>query len=169
MRPPTPSKTNGERVELRIDAAGHITVLSRTQAGPPICPICLADTTLIDTPHGPVRVTDLATGDVVWTAEAGGQRITAPIVEIGSMPAPAGHEVLRVVLDDGRAVNASSGHPSADGRALGALHVGDRLDGASVVAIERLAYRGRTYDLLPAGATGAYWADGVLVGSTLRR
>lgn len=34
---------------------------------------------------------------------------------------------------------------------------------------ERLPYRGRTYDVLPAGPTGAYWADGVLLGSTLRR
>jgi hypothetical protein len=24
-----------------------------------------------------------------------------------------------------------------------------------------------TYDLLPSGATGFYWADGILIGSTL--
>ncbi len=93
----------------------------------------------------------------------------APVLEVGSTVAPPGHAVVRVRLSDGRTVTASPGHPTADGRALGMFSVGDRLDGAAVVAIERLPYRGRTYDLLPAGATGAYWADGVLLLSTLRR
>ncbi|HEX9437532.1 MAG TPA: Hint domain-containing protein [Candidatus Limnocylindria bacterium] len=169
MRPQTSSKSSGERVELRIDTAGRITVLSRTQAGPPNCPICLSDATLIDTPSGPVRVTEIRVGDVVWTADASGQRVAAPVLEVGSTVAPPGHAVVRVRLSDGRTVTASPGHPPADGRALGMFSVGDRLDGAAVVAIERLPYRGRTYDLLPAGATGAYWADGVLLLSTLRR
>ncbi len=169
VRPATTSKSSGERVELRVDTAGRITVLSRTQAGPPNCPICLADTTLIDTPSGPVRVTEIRTGDVVWTAAASGQRVATPVLEVGNVEAPAGHAVVRATLADGRAVTASPGHPTADGRALGTLAAGDRLDGAVIAAIERLPYRARTYDLLPAGATGAYWADGVLLLSTLRR
>ena len=168
VRPQSASKA-GERVELRIDAGGRITVLSRTQAGPPNCPICLADTTMIDTPSGPVRVVDLRRGDIIWTLGMTGSRVAAQLVAVGDVEAPADHEVLRIALRDGRAVTGSDGHPTADGRPLRTLSVGDALDGSTVTSIERLPYRGRTYDVLPAGPTGAYWADGVLLASTLRR
>jgi hypothetical protein len=76
---------------------------------------------------------------------------------------------VRLVLGDGRVVLVSPGHPTADGRRVGALRAGDPIDGAHVAAAERVAYGGgATYDVLPAGATGAYWANGVLLGSTLR-
>jgi hypothetical protein len=43
------------------------------------------------------------------------------------------------------------------------------LDGAHIASVDRVAYAGgATYDILPAGATGTYWANGVLLGSTLR-
>jgi hypothetical protein len=165
---PRDATKQGERVELRIDDRGQLSVLARQQAGPPNCPICLADTTLIDTPSGPARVTDLRAGDVIWTMDPRGERVAVPLVELGSVEAPAGHEVLRVALADGRVVTASPGHPTADGRRLGSLEVGEQLDGSAIVSIERLPYRGRTYDVLPAGPTGVYWADGVLLHSTLR-
>lgn len=114
-------------------------------------------------------MTELRPGHVVWTQDDGGRRVAAPILEVGSLEAPLGHEVLRVTLADGRAVTASPGHPLVDGRAVGSLAIGDLLDGSSVAGIVRLPYRGRTYDLLPAGTTRAYWADGILLGSTLRR
>jgi hypothetical protein len=167
--PPTGGKASGERIELRIDTAGRITVLSRAPANPPNCPICLVGTTLIATPSGDVRVTDLRAGDLVWSADASGRRVAAQIIETGSVEAPVGHEVLRVALADGRTVTASAGHPTADGRSLVSLRPGEALDGSQVTTIERFPYRGRTYDLLPAGATGTYWADGVLLASTLRR
>jgi hypothetical protein len=47
--------------------------------------------------------------------------------------------------------------------------VGATIDGAIVVARRVSTYRGATWDLLPAGDTGHYWADGVLLGSTLAR
>jgi hypothetical protein len=71
-------------------------------------------------------------------------------------------------LSDGRELHASPGHPTADGRALGDLQAGDLLDGAYVVLMERLPYDGiATFDLLPSGDTGLYWANGILMGSTL--
>jgi hypothetical protein len=74
------------------------------------------------------------------------------------------------VLADGRELFASPGHPLADGRALGAVTTGDQVDGATVVSATRVPYGyGRTFDLLPAGPTGTYWADGIALGSTLRR
>jgi hypothetical protein len=37
-----------------------------------------------------------------------------------------------------------------------------------VVFLEDVPYEGSaTYDLLPSGDTGLYWADGILLGSTL--
>lgn len=168
FRSPDPSK-QGERVDGRISAGGRITISRRESAGPPPCPICLADTTRIDTPRGPVLVTDLAVGDLVWTTDERGDRVASPIVETGSTVARPGHEVVRVLLADGRAVTASPGHPTADGRTIGSLGVGDELDGSKISAIERVPYSGRTFDLLPAGPTGLYWADGVLLASTLRR
>jgi len=72
------------------------------------------------------------------------------------------------VLADGRQVTASAGHPTLDGRALGQLQVGDILDGSEVISVEIIhLHDSGTYDLLPSGASGAYWANGILLRSTL--
>jgi len=130
------------------------------------CPICLAATTRIATPHGPILVSDLRAGMLVWTVDAG-KRVAAPIAIVRYTPAPFGHRVIRVVLADGRAVVASPGHPTGDGRRVGELNPGDLLDGSRVAMINVLPYSGDTWDLLPLSSTGTYWADGVLLGSTL--
>ena len=159
----------GERVDGRVSAQGRVTVLSRTASGPPPCPICLALGTRIATPRGEAAVEDLRVGDLVWTIDAGGERIAARLIAVGNTPVPATHEVVRVVLDDGHVVLVSPGHPTADGRRIGNLVAGDALDGERVVSTERVRYLGgATYDILPASATGAYWANGILLGSTLR-
>ena len=130
------------------------------------CPICLAATTRIGTPDGPILVPDLRAGMLVWTVDAG-KRVAAPIAIVRYTPAPFGHRVIRVVLADGRAVVASPGHPTGDGRRVGELNPGDLLDGSRIVAMDVLPYAGDTWDLLPLSSTGTYWADGVLLGSTL--
>jgi hypothetical protein len=150
-----------------VDSGGKVTVTS-SKPGRPNCPICLAAATLIDTPSGPVRVIDLKLGDQVWTATATGDRLEARVAALGSVAFPFGHEAIRLQLSDGRVVTASAGHPTADGRTVGQLREGDRLDGATVVAATPVHLNdGATYDLLPSGPTGRYWADGVLLGSTL--
>jgi hypothetical protein len=151
---------------VRVD--GVITVTSRTASGPPPCPICLAASTLIATPGGAVRVVDIKPGMVVWTADRDGNRVAAAVLEVGSTQVPAGHLMVHLVLADGRELLVSPGHKTADGRALGSLAAGDQLDGSTIKLWELVPYSGdRTYDLLPAGATGAYWANGVLLASTL--
>ena len=48
------------------------------------------------------------------------------------------------------------------------LQAGDALDGSTITRWELVPYTEvRTYDLLPAGATGYYWANGILLASTL--
>jgi hypothetical protein len=151
---------------VRVD--GLVSVKSRTPAGPPMCPICLAVGTMIATPNGDVRVTDVTAGMIVWTESAAGVRVAAPVVEIGSMEVPAGHLMVHLKLADGRELHVSPRHPTADGRKAGALHIGDELDGSPIAMFELVPYSGdRTYDILPAGPTGHYWANGILMSSTL--
>jgi hypothetical protein len=51
---------------------------------------------------------------------------------------------------------------------LGGLNAGDLLDGARVTAVDVLHYEGgATFDILPAGSTGLYWANCVQLASTL--
>jgi hypothetical protein len=134
------------------------------------CPICLPADARIAAPGGDVRAGDVREGMTVWTRDASGRRVPARVELVGATPLGAAHTVVRVALSDGRVVSASPGHPIADGEALGALQPGDRIDGARVLSVARVPYRGeRTVDLLPAGPTGIYWADGVPLGSTLRR
>jgi hypothetical protein len=162
--------TGYERVAGRVALDGTVTIDSRSPGNRPNCPICLAATTLIATPGGAFRVTEVRVGTVVWTQNAGGERVASPVVAVGSTAAPAGHEMVHLVLADGRELLASPGHKTADGRALGSLKAGDPLDGSTVVTWGLVPYAGsRTYDLLPAGPTGRYWAGGILLSSTLTR
>ena len=113
-------------------------------------------------------VTDLAVGMDIWTVDPSGARVNSVIERVGSSPAPVGHQMVHLVLDDGRQLLASPGHPLADGRRLEELVPGDVVDGAWVTSLENVDYEGTdTYDVLPAGATGQYWSDGALLGSTL--
>jgi len=150
-----------------IDGSGSVDV-QKQEPAIPTCPICLAKGTLIDTPRGPIPVENLRLGDSVWTVNGAGERVAATILRTSRVPVPATHQVVHVTLSDGRELWASPGHPTTDGKMLGDLAVNDRLDGALVINVERLHYAGTaTYDLLPSGNTGFYWANGILIGSTL--
>lgn len=158
-----------EHVVGTIDGHGAISLESHDPTqfpGRGGCPICLAAADRIATPYGEIPVAELRPGMLVWTIDAG-RRVAAPISVVGHTRAPFGHRVIRVVLADGRAVAASPGHPTTDGRRVGDLNPGDLLDGNRIVTIESLPYVGDTWDLLPLSSTGAYWANGVLLGSTL--
>src|SRR5712692_1213008 len=162
------AQTTVELVDGSVRVDGVVTVTSRKPSGMPPCPICLADSTLIATPGGNVRVTAIKAGMLVWTAAGDGTRIAAPVVEVGSMVVPTGHLMVHLRLSDGRELLVSPGHRTADGRPLGSLALGDELDGSRIALWELVPYGGaRTYDLLPAGPTGMYWANGILLSSTL--
>jgi hypothetical protein len=158
---------DGELITGVIDAQGAITIEQR-EAALVMCPICLAADTLIDTPDGPVAVQDLRVGMLVWTLDASGKRMAQPLIAVGSTVVPASHQVVYVLLDDGRELLVSPGHPTADGRTIGELRAGDMIDGSVIMSAERVLYTSyATYDLLPAGDTGFYWANGILIASTL--
>jgi hypothetical protein len=162
------AQTAVELVDGSVRVDGVVTVTSRKPSGMPPCPICLAAATLIATPGGEVRVTHIKPGMLVWTAAGDGTRVAAPVVDVGSMEVPSGHLMVHLRLADGRELLASPGHRTADGRPLGSLAAGEGLDGSRITLWELVPYGGtRTYDLLPAGPTGTYWANGILLSSTL--
>lgn len=165
---PAPGASEGRRTAGSIDQHGAITIDQQAPAGQPPCPICLARGTRIATPGGDMAVEDIRVGMRVWSIDEAGRRIVANVVEIGQTPVPASHKVVRLVLDDGRVLRASPGHPLADGRLLGDVRAGDRINGATVVSATLEPYEGgSTFDLLPDSLSHAYVADGIPLGSTL--
>jgi hypothetical protein len=131
----------------------------------PLC-ICAAPDTPIATPLGERAIAELAVGDLVYSVD-GGRPAIVPIVRVNRTPV-ANHHVLRVKLRSGAVLTMSPGHPTADGRRFADLQPGAALDGVVIADVELTPYaHDATYDILPASDTGAYFAAGVLVGSTL--
>ncbi len=152
-----------------VSSDGTVSVASSNPGHAPMCPICLAASTLIGTPSGPVTVTKVEVGMLVWTLAADGSMVAVPVLAIGSTPVPPTHLMVHLGLADGRELWASPGHRTADGRQLGTLAVGDAVDGSRVIFWTLEPYAGgSTYDLLPAGPTGTYWANGIRLASTLK-
>lgn len=134
-----------------------------------VCPICLASETRIATPEGDVRVTDLRPGMKVWSQDTSGTRIPSTVIRVSRTPVPATHLMLRLSFDDSRTLLVSPGHPTTDGRTIADLSVGENYDGSRIIRKEYLRYEDdATYDLLPDSPTGYYWANGIVVGSTLK-
>ena len=158
----------GEHIQGTITTSGEIQIASR-ESSLNTCPICLTKGTLIDTPTGQVPVEQLEKGMTVWTLDNFGKRIVTEIIGIATTPVPLNFQVVRIQMEDGRSVTASPQHPTAAGKAIADYQVGDILDGARVVSIGYVTYEGgKTYDILTAGTTGLYWANGILLGSTLK-
>jgi hypothetical protein len=129
---------------------------------------CASPDTRVATPNGERRLADLVVGDLVYSVD-GLEIRPVPIARVNRV-AVSNHRVLRVTFAGSATIEMSAGHPTADGRPLAALRPGDELDGATVIGIETIPYvYSHTYDILPASESGAYFASGVLVGSTLAR
>ena len=133
------------------------------------CPVCLALHTKIDTPKGPVAVENITPGMKVWTVTKDGVRVSTDVEKAIRTQVPSDHRVVQLTCVDGRELFVSPGHPIGDGRTIGVLKAGDVLNGTLVKEARLVAYIfSYTYDLLPAGDTGQYWAEGILLGSTLK-
>jgi len=161
-------QNQGKTYQGTISTAGIIKVTSETTSFN-TCPICLADGTLIDSPEGPIPVEELHKGNVIYTVDNTGKKITGVISATVSVPAPSLFKIITIVLSDGRSVSASPGHPTRDSRTIGELKAGDTLDGGIVISVISEHYTGSTYDVLPDGGIGLYWANGILLKSTLAR
>ena len=163
------SGTDAQSYAGTITISGDISNVVASAPTPRLCPVCLAASTRIATPTGDTPVTALRPGDLVLTSDGHGGVLSVAITRVGHTDVGVSHHVVHLVLSDGRVVDVSPGHPTADGRTVGVLLAGDRYDGSTVASATLIPYLGlATYDLLPAGPTGTYWANGVLLASTLR-
>jgi hypothetical protein len=108
----------------------------------------------------------LRTGDLVYSVDHGAV-VVAPILRTNRTVVMR-HFVTRVTLATGSVLEISALHPTADGRTFGALRGGESLDGVPITAVDIIPYaHDATYDVLPDTDTGAYFAGGALIGSTL--
>jgi hypothetical protein len=107
-------------------------------------------------------------GDLVYSVHDGAIKLV-PIVQVNRVPVFQ-HHVLAVEFASGAHFEMSAGHPTAQGRPISDLAVGQTILGDRITSITEIAYRHPyTYDVLPGSDSGSYFADGVLVGSTLHR
>lgn len=136
------------------------------------CPVgcpqcdCASPDTLIATPAGEVPIADLVEGDLVYSIENEGV-VVVPIVLLKRATVEQ-HQVVEVQLENGRTLQISAGHPTADGRTFGDLIGSPRLNEVAIQHAQYVPYRHPfTHDILPASSTGYYFANGVAIGSTL--
>ncbi|HET7539334.1 MAG TPA: hypothetical protein VFK05_05660 [Polyangiaceae bacterium] len=133
--------------------------------GCPLC-ICAAPDTPIATPSGELPIAALQPGDLIYSVGSRGI-VVVPVLRI-NRAAVSHHTMVRLVLANGSTLELSPRHPTADGRQIGSLVAGEALDGTRIVSVERVPYsQPFTYDILADSASGAYFAGGVLIGSTL--
>ena len=127
----------------------------------------MAPWTPIDTPVGPRPISELRTGDLVFSLERG-RRVAVPIGRVTSTPA-VDHHAIELVLDDGSRRLISPGHPLTDDRDVASLIVGERIGPRTIVSAALVPYPyAATYDILPRSGSGAYFSGGIPLGSTLR-
>jgi hypothetical protein len=97
----------------------------------------------------------------------GAQITSVPLLLVHRTPVYE-HHVLSLEFESGASFTMSGEHPTVDGRLLSELAVGMTLDHQTITRIERIPYgHAYTYDILPDSDSGGYFADGILVGSTL--
>jgi hypothetical protein len=129
---------------------------------------CASPDTPIATPGGDRLIASLSVGELVMSIDDG-HLAAVPIREI-HRTVVTNHRVIELVLRDGATLHISAGHPTADGRFFGQLQAGDWLGGWEVASAEVVPYaHDATYDILPDSDTGAYFAGGALIGSTLAK
>ncbi len=105
--------------------------------GGEMCPICASPDTPIATPEGERAIAELVPGDLVYSVDRGAI-VAVPVLRVGSTPVTA-HRVVRIELDDGRVLELSPGHPTADGRHFSDLRAGTTpLDDRHVVVKSEL-------------------------------
>jgi hypothetical protein len=105
-------------------------------------------------------------GDLVYSVD--GNAIRAVAVARVHQQLVAHHSVVRITTSDGRVLEISARHPTADGRTFGELRAGGTLDGRAIASVSVIPYEhDATYDILPASDTATYFAAGIQIGSTL--
>jgi len=69
--------------------------------------------------------------------------VPVPILRV-SRTAVFGHHVVRVLTSDGRLLELSPGHPTADGHTFADLRAGNHLDGVAIASVDLVPYSPRS-------------------------
>ena len=127
-------------------------------------PICCSPDTRIRTDGVQKRIADIKKGELVISDDGKAVRVK----KVSKTPVK-NHKVLKITLNDATILEISPGHPTADGRKFKDLKMGDILDGRMVIETKLIPYiQSHTYDILPDSKSGNYYANGILIGSTLK-
>ena len=127
---------------------------------------CNSPDTPIATPDGERPISDIRVGDLVYSVDH--LAVVPVVVRSVRRIQVSQHHVIRVQLANGRVLEVSAPHPTADGHRFADLRSGGALDGQLIQSVETIPYTHEaTYDILPASDTGTYFAAGVRIGSTL--
>ena len=127
---------------------------------------CNSPDTPIATPDGERPIADIRVGDLVYSVDH--LAVVPVVVRSVRRVDVKQHHVVRVRLTNGRVLEVSAPHPTADGRRFADLRSGGSLGGQAIQSVEIIPYAHEaTYDILPASDTGTYFAAGVQIGSTL--
>lgn len=125
------------------------------------------DDTKIATPKGDVKIKNLKIGDEVWSTDYYGKRLKVKIKKLGKVYV-RNAQVLDIKLKDKRSISAVHKHPDGSYKALLFYKVGDSLDGSEILKLERRRIEGDSlWDILPEGLMATYWANGVLLTSSM--
>ena len=153
-----------------INYPDSITVsVGKRIANPYGCPICLSADSEIKTPNGEVNVKDINDGMTVWSTDSNGTIIKSNVIKVNKVFVGDAQKIIDLQLTDGRELFVSPSHPTYDNRTIADLKIGERYDGSTVKSMELVQYKYQfTYDILPDSQTGDYFANGILVGSTLK-
>lgn len=123
---------------------------------------CCSKDTKVLTTYGEKSISNIKVGDFVLTENNKFEKV----IMINKVPV-LNHMVLQLTFSDKTILKVSPNHPTADMRLVKDLKAGDLLT-KEIIEIKLIPYNYKyTYDILPDSLTGTYYANGILIGSTL--
>ncbi len=104
-----------------VVAAGPVCLTTADGTCPRGCKMCVCANpdTLIATPRGERKISELKIGDWVYSVDHD-QVVPVPLAAVKQRPARS-HVVPQILLDNGQMLQISAGHPTADNRTFGEL------------------------------------------------
>lgn len=124
----------------------------------------LSNETRISTPDLDVLISEIMAGDLILTDDQ-----EAVLVKAVSKKELKDQKLWRVTFSDAIYLEGTANHLTADGKRFGNLMIGDYVDGRQVIEKNLVPYPYKyVYDILPDSKSASYYANGILVKSTLR-
>ena len=167
MKQESPKK-NSPKKKVYVKPEAKVTKIALGVWAGSSCGSCLSPYTLISTPKGQVKVKNLKVGDVVYTQTKAGKKISMPIIKKSKVKVTSLHKMVYLNFSNGNDLIASPDHPATRAKKIRELFPSEAYDQTKINSVSLINYdHSHTYDILPDGDTGYYWANNILIGSTL--